>query len=291
MHAAPRPRSRRSEHENAISHCRARAAGDDKPFVDRGAGLACDALGGDLAQVIDWITGRGGTVRLIGDDQQLASVASGGVLRDLAERHGAVTLSQVMRFRDPAEGAASLALRAGDGSALGYYLDKARMTPMYSDLNRRVRKLLPSIPLVGDQADRWLQQMKDAIKASLHGGMLFEELGFTYIGPIDGHDLRTLRNYLEKVKAMDGPVLLHVLTDKGHGFEPAVKDPVKFHAPAPFQRVEDGIIPLKTSSRRAYTDVVSAALLAAVGRDSRVAILTATNAGGERLRSIVRTDQ
>src|SRR5438105_16095 len=59
---------------------------------------------------------------------------------------------------------------------LAYYLDKARMTPLYSDWNRRVRRLLPSIPLVGDQADRWLQQMKDAIKASLHGGMLFEEL-------------------------------------------------------------------------------------------------------------------
>ena len=81
-----------------------------------------------------------------------------------------------------------------------------------------------------------LQQFKDAIKASLHGGMLFEELGFAYLGPIDGHDLKTLRHYLEKVKAMDGPVLLHVLTDKGHGFEPAMKDPVKFHAPAPFQQ-------------------------------------------------------
>ncbi len=62
------------------------------------------------------------------------------------------------------------------------------------------------IPLVGDQADRWLQQMKDAIKASVHGGMLFEELGFAYFGPIDGHDLKTLRTYLEKVKEMDGPV-------------------------------------------------------------------------------------
>ena len=72
---------------------------------------------------------------------------------------------------------------------LAYYLDKARMTPAYNDWNKRVRKLLPSIPLVGDQADRWLQQMKDAIKASVHGGMLFEELGFAYIGPIDGHDL------------------------------------------------------------------------------------------------------
>src|SRR3954464_1811787 len=146
---------------------------------------------------------------------------------------------------------------------LAYYLDKARMAPMYSDWNRRVRRLLPSIPLVGDPADRLLQQLKDAIKASVHGGMLFEELGFAYIGPIDGHDLRTLRSYLDKVKDMDGPVLLHVLTDKGHGFEPAVKDPVKYHAPAPFQWVEDGIIPLKTSPRRAFTDAVSAALYGA----------------------------
>src|SRR3954469_10740637 len=114
---------------------------------------------------------------------------------------------------------------------LAYYLDKARMTTTYNDLNRKVRKILPSIPVVGDQADRWLRHMKDAIKASLHGGMLFEEIGFTYIGPIDGHDLRTLRSYLERVQGMDGPVLLHVLTNKGHGFEPAVKDPVKYHAP------------------------------------------------------------
>jgi 1-deoxy-D-xylulose-5-phosphate synthase len=169
---------------------------------------------------------------------------------------------------------------------LAYYLDKARMTPAYSDFNRKVRKLLPTIPLVGDQADRWLQQMKDAIKASVHGGMLFEELGFAYIGPIDGHDLRTLRTYLEKVKAMDGPVLLHVLTDKGRGFEPAVKDPVKYHAPAPFQTAEDGIIPLKTSSSKTYTDAVSTALFAAMQRDPKVAVLTAAMCEGNKLQKI-----
>ena len=172
---------------------------------------------------------------------------------------------------------------------LAYYLDKARMAPIYSDLNKKVRKILPSIPLVGDQADRWLQQMKDAVKASLHGGMLFEEMGFTYIGPIDGHDLKTLRAYLEKVKAMDGPVLLHVLTDKGHGFEPAMKDPVKYHAPAPFQAVEDGIIPLKTSTSKAYTDAVSAALFDAMKRDPRVAVLTAAMCEGNKLQKIRQT--
>ncbi|HEX8200317.1 MAG TPA: 1-deoxy-D-xylulose-5-phosphate synthase, partial [Isosphaeraceae bacterium] len=169
---------------------------------------------------------------------------------------------------------------------LAYYLDKARMTPAYSDWNKRVRKLLPSIPLVGDPADRMLQQLKDAVKASLHGGMLFEELGFAYLGPIDGHDLKTLRHYLEKVKAMDGPVLLHVLTDKGRGFAPAEQDPVKYHAPAPFQRVEDGIIPLKTSSSQAYTDAVSAALYAKMERDPQVAVLTAAMCEGNKLQKI-----
>ncbi len=66
--------------------------------------------------------------------------------------------------------------------------------------------------------------------------MLFEELGFRYVGPVDGHDLFALREYLELVKDIQGPVLLHVFTEKGHGFQPACEDPVMFHAPQPFAR-------------------------------------------------------
>ena len=119
---------------------------------------------------------------------------------------------------------------------LANYLDRTRMSITYHDWKKRVKSLLPSIPLVGRRAELWLQHFKDAIKASLRHGMLFEELGFIYFGPIDGHDLKSLRSYLQRVKALDGPVLLHVLTNKGHGFEPAMKDPVKFHAPAPFEQ-------------------------------------------------------
>jgi DNA primase catalytic core len=81
----------------------------------------------DLATAVDYILGRGASVRLIGDDQQLASVAAGGILRDLAETAGVVTLSELQRFTDRAEGAATLALRLGDPAALGYYLDNARV--------------------------------------------------------------------------------------------------------------------------------------------------------------------
>jgi 1-deoxy-D-xylulose-5-phosphate synthase len=166
------------------------------------------------------------------------------------------------------------------------YLDRARMSSTYNDWNKRVKTLLPNIPLVGEHAERWLQQFKDAIKASLHHGMLFEELGMVYLGPIDGHDLKTLRGYLERVKTLDGPVLLHVLTNKGHGFEPAVKDPVKFHAPAPFQNNGNGVVPLKTSSSRTYTDAVSDALFEACRRESKVAVITAAMCEGNKLQKI-----
>jgi DNA primase catalytic core len=105
--------------------------GPDTIVVIDEAGMAATP---HLATAIEHITSRGGSVRLIGDDQQLAAIGAGGALRDLAHEHGAVTLSQVMRFTDPAtgapnhaEGAASLALRAGDPAAIAYYLDHGRV--------------------------------------------------------------------------------------------------------------------------------------------------------------------
>ena len=82
-----------------------------------------------LAQVIDHVVGRGGSVRLIGDDQQLAAISAGGVLRDIAHTHGAVALTELLRFTDPTEAAASLALREGRSEALGFYLDVDRIHP------------------------------------------------------------------------------------------------------------------------------------------------------------------
>lgn len=99
---------------------------DERTFViiDE-AGMAATT---DLDAVISYVTSKGGSVRLIGDDQQLASVASGGVLRDIHVTHGSSTLTDVVRFSDPTEGRASLALRAGDPAAIGFYIDNARIT-------------------------------------------------------------------------------------------------------------------------------------------------------------------
>ncbi len=102
----------------------ARAIGPQSLVIIDEAGMAGTT---DLARAVGFVTARGGSVRLVGDDQQLSAIGAGGVLRDIAATTGAIHLSQVMRFTDPAEGAASLALRTGDHAALGYYLDHQRV--------------------------------------------------------------------------------------------------------------------------------------------------------------------
>jgi 1-deoxy-D-xylulose-5-phosphate synthase len=170
---------------------------------------------------------------------------------------------------------------------LASYLDKARVAPFYNGLKRDVSWLLNKVPLVGESTEKMLGSFKDALKSFLHGGMLFEEMGFRYIGPVDGHDIKSLRRYLEMVRDMKGPVLLHVFTEKGHGFEPACKDPVKFHTPSPFKRDADNeIVPAKKSAEISYTEVMSEAIHEAMSHDERVCVLTAAMCAGNKLEKI-----
>ena len=167
---------------------------------------------------------------------------------------------------------------------LATYLDKARTAPFYNGLKRDVNWLLNKLPMLGKPSRDAIGQFKDALKAFLHGGMLFEEMGFRYIGPVDGHDLFALRNALEMVKEVSGPVLLHVFTQKGHGFEPACEDPVTYHAPAPFARnKKNEVVSVKKSTARAYTNTMSDAIYDAMHRDPKVCVLTAAMCEGNKL--------
>jgi 1-deoxy-D-xylulose-5-phosphate synthase len=170
---------------------------------------------------------------------------------------------------------------------LASYLDKARVAPFYNGLKRDVSWLLNRVPLVGESTEKMLSGIKDAVKSFLHGGMLFEEMGFRYIGPVDGHDIHSLRQYLEMIRDVKGPVLLHVFTEKGHGFEPACKDPVKFHTPSPFRRdAENEIVPVKKTAEISYTEVMSDAIHDSMAQDSRVCVLTAAMCAGNKLERI-----
>ena len=171
--------------------------------------------------------------------------------------------------------------------ALAEYLDMVRTNSWYRGLKQEMGDLIKGVPMVGGQVERMLSNVKDSIKTTLHGGALFEAMGVRYFGPVDGHSLPQLIRYLELVKDEKGPVLLHVLTEKGHGFKPAEADPVFFHTPAPFEcDNDDCVVSVRKSSARAYTDVASDSILEAMKRDDRVTVITAAMCQGNKLEKV-----
>ncbi|MCL2347381.1 MAG: 1-deoxy-D-xylulose-5-phosphate synthase [Planctomycetaceae bacterium] len=116
---------------------------------------------------------------------------------------------------------------------LGRYLDSMRLNRVYLRIKNETHRLVHKMPWLGASLEKMLGQFKSAIKAGLLGGMLFEELGFRYIGPIDGHNISQLRRYLKMVRDYHEPVLFHIFTEKGRGYQPAVQDPTTYHAPSP----------------------------------------------------------
>ena len=170
--------------------------------------------------------------------------------------------------------------------ALAEYLDVIRTNPWYRGLRNQAKEVIKGVPMVGGQMERMIVNVKDSLKATLHGGMLFESMGVRYFGPVEGHSLPNLIRYLELVKDEEGPILLHVLTEKGHGFKPAEDDPVFFHTPAPFECDDDCIVSIKKSSARAYTDTASAAIGDCMRRDKRVTVLTAAMCQGNKLEKV-----
>ncbi|MFY7878168.1 MAG: transketolase C-terminal domain-containing protein, partial [Pirellula sp.] len=132
-----------------------------------------------------------------------------------------------------------------------------------------------------------LAQIKEAVKAGMVGGMMFEEFGFRYIGPIDGHDIQLVRKYLEMVKNQKGPTLLHVVTEKGRGYKPAEKDPVYFHTPPAFEEDEEGCPrPLGTSEKPAFTNYARDAILSQMNRNDKVTVMTAAMCQGNKLEPV-----
>lgn len=166
--------------------------------------------------------------------------------------------------------------------AVATYLDRLRGNPFYTGLKHEVIRLLDHVPMFGDPAERLLAQMKEAVKAGFLGGMLFEELNIRYIGPIDGHDIALMRKYLAMTRDLHGPVLLHVVTEKGHGYKPAAEDPVYFHTPPAF-RDSGG---KKSEGNPPYTLHAREAIRRKMAEDTRVTVITAAMCQGNKLEPV-----
>ncbi len=166
------------------------------------------------------------------------------------------------------------------------YLDGLRTANIYTGLKRGVEHTLERIPGIGDSMVRQLKRTKSSIKQLFVPGMFFEDMGITYLGPIDGHDLRSIRKALYEAKKVEGAVLVHVLTTKGKGYKPAEEEPSKYHGTGPFE-ILSGASEDKVSEE-SYTDIFGRVLCAAAKEDSKIVAITAAMQDGTGLKAFAK---
>ena len=166
------------------------------------------------------------------------------------------------------------------------YLNGLRTAQAYTDIKKGVEDTLKKIPRKGDRIVSQLRKTKSGLKQLIVPGMFFEDMDITYLGPVDGHDIRKLVKVLNEAKRVDHAVLVHVITKKGKGYPPAEENPAKFHGTGPFD-IETGE-PKDVSSTDSYTQVFSKVLTDIARKDDKVVAITAAMADGTGLSTFAR---
>ncbi len=161
------------------------------------------------------------------------------------------------------------------------YLNGIRTADFYNDLKKGVTQTLNKVPFIGKNIVSGIHKTKNSIKQWFVPGMLFEEMGITYLGPIDGHDIKKLYRALHEAQKMDHAVLVHVLTEKGKGYEPAEKNPSKFHGIGPFDIATGEAIEKK--EKDTYTDVFGKIMYKLGEQEPRLIAITAAMKDGTGL--------
>ena len=165
---------------------------------------------------------------------------------------------------------------------LNRYLSNFRTADAYSGLKENVKHSLSQIPGVGKKMVQKIHNAKSGLKQLFVPGMLFEEMGLIYLGPVDGSNIAEMRKTFNEAKRVDGPVLVHVLTKKGAGYLPAERHPARFHGTEPFE-IETGI-PSNKRKKANYTDVFSTVMLKLAERNPKVVAITAAMTDGTGLK-------
>lgn len=166
--------------------------------------------------------------------------------------------------------------------ALSSYLTELRTDPKYSRVKSDVETFLKGLPSIGTSVARTVERLKNSFKYFFVPGMLFEDFGFKYLGPVDGHDLPALIETFEKAKTLNEPVFIHVLTTKGKGYRPAEQRPNAFHGTGPFD-IPTGRKLTRPDAPPSYTKVFSDALVDLTEKDRKVVAITAAMPEGTGL--------
>lgn len=166
------------------------------------------------------------------------------------------------------------------------YLDSLRTADAYTGLKKGVESALKQVPVAGKPLVSHLKKTKSSIKQLFVPGMFFEDMGITYLGPIDGHDIKALYRTFEEAKKLNNAVLVHVITKKGKGYLPAEEFPSKFHGTGPFA-IETGEA-LEKKEKDTYTDVFGKVMCDLAAKDSKVVAITAAMSDGTGLSEFSR---
>ena len=164
--------------------------------------------------------------------------------------------------------------------AMNKYLNGVITNPLYNRVREQVKDLMGRVPTsIADVMQSATGRFEESVKHLFVPGMLFEELGFRYFGPLDGHDINQVVNTLKRVRQIPGPVLVHLVTQKGKGYEPAEADPVKWHASSPWDKIT-GRSPKKQVGLPRYQKVFGRGLTDLAAEDPRVVAITAAMPSG-----------
>jgi 1-deoxy-D-xylulose-5-phosphate synthase len=218
------------------------------------------------------------------DHKVIAVVGDGGLTGGVAWE----ALNQIGHLREPIVivlnyNEMSISPNVG---AMSKYLSYLVSGQHYLRIKDQAKSILKSIPAIGQPIIRVGRAVEDTIKKVFFPGLVFEELGIRYVGPVQGHSLPSLIEVFEDAKTYDGPVLIHCVTQKGRGYAPARSNPERFHGAAPFNRATGE--PLSNATAPTYSQVFGQALLKLARRDERIIAITAAMPEGTGLRDFAR---
>lgn len=245
----------------------------ESPFDFFGTGHAGTSVSAALGMSINNSDGR--VIAVIGD----ASISNGMAFEGL-NHAGAIKKNIVVVLND---NEMSISKNVG---AVSNYLNKIMGGNFYQNIRSDTEKLLKSIPLFGSQVAKIASKLEESIKNLIVPGIIFEELGFTYIGPIDGHDVSNLTYTFENIKRINKPILLHIITQKGRGYEPSEKNPSLFHGISAFDK-NTGLT-LKKSGNISFGGIASKFLTALASKNKDIIAITAAMPDGTGLTKFAK---
>ena len=165
---------------------------------------------------------------------------------------------------------------------LNNHLNKLRTAESYHDLKEGVTNSLSKIPIYGERMVEQVRKTKSSLKQLIIPGMIYENMGITYLGPVDGHNIAEMVRVFQEASRVDGPVMVHCLTKKGNGYAPAERHPARFHGAEPFD-IETGL-PVKKKEKAGYTDIFSTVMRKMGDRNEKVVAITAAMLNGTGLK-------